>query len=221
MTAGAPGPEILVTGPWALSDVEASWRERPFTVGPEAQAAADRALQALKDRGSPSHDGLAARMVGWTVIDGRLSIELEPVRWALRLVSGAEAGSISAMCVVRDAAGRWLAGRRAMWVATWRGRWTLGAAGAVEVGENPALTLVRELQEEWAVEPARAEVRGLVRAPGGHVFVVGEAWLKPGDEVTANPEHDAHEWWPADPADWPDYAEPELRATAAMLCSPG
>ena len=71
------------------------------------------------------------------------------MRWALRLRRG-RAGALSVLCVVRDADGRWLAGRRAAWVATWAGRWALGAGGAVEVGEDPVLTLARELEEEWA-----------------------------------------------------------------------
>jgi 8-oxo-dGTP diphosphatase len=199
--------------------VEVSWAEQPFELDADANAEADIKLQALKERGSPSHDGFAARMAGWKQVDGKLQLELEPVRWALRLVPGDADGSISAMCLVRDADGRWLAGRRAMWVATWQGRWTLGAAGAVEVNENPADTLVRELEEEWSVEPERIQVEALVRAPGGHVFVVGQAWLAAGAHVTQDPEHDAYEWWPADPSQWPDKAEPELQAMAAMLSS--
>ncbi len=221
MTLDRLGREALAVGPWAPEDVEVSWREDPYEPDPAAIAEADRKLQALKDRGSPSHDGLAARMASWSADSGKLRLELQPIRWALRLVPGGAEGSLSAMCVVRDADGRWLAGQRAMWLATWRGRWTLGAAGAVEVGENPTFTLLRELEEEWSVKPERMQVEGLVRAPGGHVFVVGQAWLARGAHVTIDPEHDAYEWWPADPAAWPDYAEPELQAMAAMLCSNG
>ncbi len=68
--------------------------------------------------------------------DGRLELELEPVRWSLRL-GGDAVDSLSALCVVRDSEGRWLAGRRAAWVATWAGRWALGAGGTVEVGREP------------------------------------------------------------------------------------
>ena len=72
-------------------------------------------------------------------------------------------------CVARAADGRWLAGRRAAWVASWAGRWALGAGGAVEVGETPADTLVRELEEEWSVPPERLPVEALVCPPTGLV----------------------------------------------------
>src|SRR5262249_62337487 len=68
---------------------------------------------------------------------------------------------VAALGVIRSADGRWLAGRRAEWVATWAGRWALGAGGAVDLGENPGGTLVRELREEWGVsaEHVRGEAR--------------------------------------------------------------
>ena len=72
-------------------------------------------------------------------------------------------GALSVLCVVRDADGRWLAGRRAEWVATWAGVWALGAGGVVDAGEDPALALARELAEEWSVEPERLAGRGADR----------------------------------------------------------
>ena len=47
------------------------------------------------------------------------------MRWALRLLREDASGALSVLCVVRDSEGRWLAGRRAEWVATLGGR--LGA----------------------------------------------------------------------------------------------
>ncbi len=40
------------------------------------------------------------------------------MRWALRLLREDASGALSVLCVVRDCEGRWLAGRRAQWVAT-------------------------------------------------------------------------------------------------------
>ena len=119
--------------------------------------------------------------------------------------------------MVRDPEGRWLAGRRAAWVATWAGRWALGAGGAVDLGENPAHTLARELEEEWSVQAERLSVEALVRLPTGLILLVGMAHLPAGAEVTIDPEHDAHAWWPPDPADWPAEADPPLRMMAGML----
>jgi ADP-ribose pyrophosphatase YjhB (NUDIX family) len=196
--------------------VRVRWCEDVFEPPAAATAAADDAIAALHDRGSPSHDGLAARMRGYSA-DGGLELELQPMRWGLRLVEGDALDAISVQCVVRDGEGRWLAGRRAAWVATWAGRWALGAGGAVEVGEDPVLTLTRELEEEWGLQPERCQVDALVRLPNSLVMLVGTAWVPSGSEVVRDPEHDDHAWWPADPAEWPDEADPALRRMAQLL----
>jgi ADP-ribose pyrophosphatase YjhB (NUDIX family) len=210
-------PALLARGPWMLDRVDATWREDHYTPPPEKLAAADDAIIALRDRGSPSHDGVAGRLVGWRVTGDRLEIELQPARWALRLVPGDASAAMSALCVIRDAEGRWLAGRRAAWLASWPGRWALGAGGAVDLGESPAHTLVRELDEEWSVAPERCVAEALVRLPHQMIMFVGQAWLAPGAEVTPDAEHDAHAWWPADPDDWPAEADKPLRRMARLL----
>jgi 8-oxo-dGTP diphosphatase len=210
-------PGILAIGPWLAEDVSVSWRDDAFEPDPEPSAAADRAIAALAERGSPAHDGMAARLSGFTADDGRLSLELQPMRWALRLVSGNAASALSVLCVTRDSTGRWLAGRRAPWVASWAGRWALGAGGAVEVGEDPVQTLVRELQEEWSVVPERLRVEALVGSPDRMAMLIGHAWLAPGAEVTRDHEHDEHAWWPADVDEWPEDADPVLRRMGRML----
>lgn len=212
----APAPGLLARGPWDAGQVHARWREDQYSAPAAATAVADAALEALRDRGSPTHDGLSARMVSFDVADDRLEIELEPVRWALRLATESAEG-ISALCVVRDSEGRWLAGRRAAWVASWAGRWALGAGGAVDLGESPAQTLARELDEEWSVSPRRLTVEALVRLPSGLVLLVGMAHLEAGAEVTMDPEHDAYAWWPADIGDWPAEADEPLRRMASLL----
>ncbi len=209
-------PGLLARGPWSPAEVTAHWSDRPYEPDPGVSAAADAAIAELGERGSPTHDGLGARVTRFDQRPGGLELELEPVRWALRLCGDA-VDSISSLCVVRDAGGRWLAGRRAAWVASWAGRWALGAGGAVEVGENPVDTLARELEEEWSVEPRRLSAEALVRIPSGLLLFVGIAHLAPGAEVTIDPEHDAHAWWPPAVDDWPPEADAPLRAMAAML----
>ena len=54
-------PEILARGPWALEQVKARWSEEQFEPSAEHARAADAAIAALQQRGSPSHDGMAAR----------------------------------------------------------------------------------------------------------------------------------------------------------------
>jgi ADP-ribose pyrophosphatase YjhB (NUDIX family) len=141
------------------------------------------------------------------------------LRWALRLVAGDASSSLAALCITRSAEGRWLAGRRAPWVSTWAGRWALGAGGAVDLGENPADTLVRELREEWAVTPERVQGEALLRLPHGLVMLVGQAWLPAGaeDEVKPDHEHDAYAWWPRDIDAWPAEAGETLARMAHWL----
>src|SRR5947209_2352231 len=103
-------PGILARGPWQPADIEVRWSEEPYAAPPEAVDEADRVLAQLRDRGSPAHDGLAARLTGYEVDDGTLRLECEPARWALRLLEGGAAQSLSAWCVVRAQDGRWLAG---------------------------------------------------------------------------------------------------------------
>jgi 8-oxo-dGTP diphosphatase len=211
-------PGILARGPWQADQVATRWREDAFDPLPARSEAADEAIAALEDRGSPAHDGLAARLADYRVEDGRLELELQPMRWSLRLVRDDASASLAALCVTRSADGRWLAGRRAPWVASWAGRWALGAGGAVEVGEDPVETLGRELEEEWSVTPERLTVEALVCLPNRLAMLIGQAWLPEGVDVTADHEHDAHAWWPPDPADWPEEdADPALRRMAALL----
>ena len=211
-------PGILARGPWQADQVATRWREDAFDPLPARSEAADEAIAALENRGSPAHDGLAARLADYRVENDRLELELQPMRWSLRLVRDDASASLAALCVTRSADGRWLAGRRAPWVASWAGRWALGAGGAVEVGEDPVETLGRELEEEWSVTPERLTVEALVCLPNRLAMLNGQAWLTEGVDVTADHEHDAHAWWPPDPADWPEGdADPALRRMAALL----
>jgi 8-oxo-dGTP pyrophosphatase MutT (NUDIX family) len=157
-------------------------------------------------------------MAGYRVRpEGGLEIELQPLRWALRLVDGDASDSIAALCLTRVHEGRWLAGRRAAWLATWAGRWALGAGGAVEVGENPAETLTRELEEEWQLVPSRMTVEALATMPSGLAALVGLATVPAGSEAVPDAEHDELAWWPADVERWPQEADERLRTLARLL----
>jgi 8-oxo-dGTP diphosphatase len=212
-------PEILARGPWTLEQITAHWREQPFAASPEHTEAANAAIRELQQRGSPSHDGVAARLVDYRQDEHGIAIELQPLRWALRLVDGDASESVAALCVTRSADGRWLAGRRAPWVSSWAGRWALGAGGAVDLGENPGETLVRELREEWAVSPERVRGEALLRLPHRMVMFVGQAWLAEGadEAVTPDDEHDEFAWWPREIDAWPSQAGETLPRMAHWL----
>jgi ADP-ribose pyrophosphatase YjhB (NUDIX family) len=210
-------PSILARGPWEPADVEVLWRPEEFQPESSVVEAADVAIADLRRRGSPSHDGLAARLVDFDAAPDRLYLELQPVRWAVRLVQEKAARSLSVQCLVRAADGSWLAGRRAQWLATWAGRWALGAAGSVEVHEDPIEALTRELREEWSVDPVRLRVEALVELPSELVLLVGQAWLPGGATVEPDHEHDEFAWWPADVHQWPQEADEPLRRIGSLL----
>lgn len=215
----AIAPGVLARGPWAPDQVDVEWLERTFEPGQQAIEAADEALAALRERGSPSHDGLAARLAGFDQEGDRLALKLQPARWALRLNQSNAANSLAILCLVRDSDGRWLAGRRAAWLASWAGRWALGAGGSVELDENPVHTMNRELLEEWSVEPERLSAEALVCLPSEVVLFVGQAWLPEGATVVPDAEHDEFAWWPSDVAEWPAEADEPLRYMAALIAN--
>ena len=212
-------PELLARGPWELDRITVDWRSDHFKPSEAQTDAADAAIRGLQARGSPSHDGLAARLVDYRQDEQGIAIELQPLRWALRLVEGDASQSMAALCVTRAADGRWLAGRRAPWVSSWAGRWALGAGGAVDLGESPAHTLVRELKEEWDVVPALVRGEALLRLPQRLVMFVGQAWLAEGDDALVHPddEHDEFAWWPSEIDEWPAEAGEALPRMARWL----
>jgi len=211
------GSGILARGPWQTEQVEARWLPDPFEPPADIERQADAAVNELRERGSPAHDGVATRLAGWSQQDDRLLLDLQPVRWALRLVEGDACDSLTALCVVRTTDGRWLAGRRAAWVSTWASRWALGAGGAVDLGESPAETLTRELDEEWRLEPERLSIEALLGLPNGIAMLVGVATVADAAEPVPDHEHDEWAWWPPDPDEWPAEADDRLRLTARML----
>ena len=121
----SPVAALLARGPWDPAQVHCDWREDVYEPHAEAHAAADAAVSALRERGSPSHDGLSGRLANYDASNDRLWLELQPARWSLRLGQDA-LSSLAALCVTRAADGRWLAGRRANCLT--------GAAGARVVG---------------------------------------------------------------------------------------
>jgi hypothetical protein len=60
-------PGILARGPWPPFRVQTEWHGGSYDPGAEATAAADEAIAELGRRGSPTHDGWAARLAGFRV----------------------------------------------------------------------------------------------------------------------------------------------------------
>ena len=174
-----PPPASSPAAPGTRSRWRAAGARTATSRPPARSEAADEAIAALADRGSPAHDGLAARLAA---LRGRR----RPARArapADALVAAPRAratprASLAALCVTRDADGRWLAGRRAAWVASWAGRWALGAGGAVEVGEDPVETLgARARGGVVDRRPSGCRSRRWSRSRTGLAMLVGLAWL--------------------------------------------
>jgi 8-oxo-dGTP diphosphatase len=209
---------VLAHGPWSADRVTSRWLGEHYRYGEAAQAEATRALQRLADRGSPSHEGVSARLASWTATDGALELELQPAPWSSRLLEGDKHGACAVVCVVRADDGRFLAGRRAPWLAIWPDVWMLGGAGGIDLGEDVTAALSREVREEWRAEPVGPpSIEAIVQLPDGMLWIVGQAWLAPGTKIVADEEHAAWAWWPADHRRWPEETRRELRDLAALL----
>ena len=167
VSARTPGSSRAARG--SPTQVEARWRDDAYEPpGGGRTARPTMAVDALRERGSPCHDGLSTRLVSYGE-DGRRAGAGAPA-----VALGAAAGGGRRLDQPHGALrgahrdGRWLAGRRAAWVSTWASRWALGAGGAVDLGESPAETLPRELHEEWQLEPRAAHRRGARGAAQRH-----------------------------------------------------
>src|ERR687891_2626050 len=69
-------PGILARGPWQSGQVAVSWRQDSFEPDADQNAEADRAIAELEHRGSPAHDGLAARLCRFEADADVLRLEL-------------------------------------------------------------------------------------------------------------------------------------------------
>jgi 8-oxo-dGTP diphosphatase len=210
---------VLARGPWDTTAVDVRWRADAYEPDPAVARSADEALRRLADRGSPSHDSMAARLARADAEDGRLALELQPVRWSLRLVEGAAARSLFVHCLVRDAEGRWLAGRRSPWLAVLPSAWHLGAAGSVAAGHDPVATMREELEEEWALRGGRLTIVAVLSEPSQQTVLLGVADMPRDTRPRPNDEHDAWAWWPPHPSGWPEEAPADMREVADLAAA--
>ena len=67
--------------------------------------------------------------------------------------------------------------------------------------------------------PQRLTIEALARVPSGLLLLVGMAELASGQQVEMDSEHDAHAWWPPDPADWPPEADGQVRHMGTLLAA--
>ena len=114
LVACAPttAPGILARGPWSPDQVEARWSDDHFE--PSAGRDGRRGRRRRRARRARLAEPRRPRRAAWSATrvaqDGRLTIELQPARWSLRLVEGDASGSVAALCAVARLRGP-LAGR--------------------------------------------------------------------------------------------------------------
>src|SRR3981189_3543975 len=92
-------PDVLARGPWPIDQARARSREEELGPSARHREAAGAAIGGLQSRGSPSHDGVAARLVDYQLQGEGIAIELQPLRWALRLGTGDASLSMAGACV--------------------------------------------------------------------------------------------------------------------------
>ena len=149
--------------------------------------------------------------------DDGLALELQEMRWALRLTDDAPGRSpCCAWCATTRAAGS-RAGAPRGWRAG-RASWALGAGGAVDVPRGRRARAAAASCRRSGRRAGSDRRRGAARHPDRHDDADRPGLAaRPGAEVTRDHEHDAHAWWPRNPIEWPDEAHPQLRRLATLL----
>jgi 8-oxo-dGTP diphosphatase len=82
-----PAALLLARGPWHPDEVEVHWSDEHYDAPPARVEAADAAIAALHARGSPSHDGLSARLVAHEESNGKLTLHLQPTTAGSRVAA--------------------------------------------------------------------------------------------------------------------------------------
>ena len=208
---------LLARGPWDPEDVDVRWHQAAYEPSAELSRPPTPTWRRCSERGSPAHDGMAARMRDHEAREGGLWLELQPARWSLRLVEG-EASRLADRPVRGAPRGRPLARRPARGLAGDLGR-ALGAGRGRRGGGGgePRRDAHAGAQEEWQLAAAWTIVEALVRLPNGVAMLVGQATVADAASPVMDAEHDEYAWWPPDPDRWPDEAEWPLRRMGALL----
>ena len=211
------GRGILARGPWQSDQIEARWRDDAFEPPADVERQADAAVNGLRERGSPAHDGVATRLAGWREEDGRLVLDLQPVRWALRLLEDA-CDSLTALCVGAHR-GRPLAGRPAGRLGLDLGE-PLGArrGRSGRPGREPRRdALARAPRGVAARAAASSASRRCWACPTGSRCWSGSRPSADAADPVPDHEHDEWAWWPADVDAWPAEADGRLKLMARLL----
>ena len=212
-------PGILARGPWPAGQVAARWRDEPYEPAPERTRRRRRGdRRAARPRlARPTTASPRASPASSAPTDG-LRMELQPMRWALRLVASDASASLAALCVVRDGDGplaRRPPRRRGSRPGPGAGR------SAPAARSRSARTRRRRSRASWTrsgrSSPSARPSRRSSASPTGWSCSSARRGCAPGAEVTRDPEHDAHAWWPPDLDDWPDEADRALRHMARLL----
>ena len=182
---------------------------RPTTRSPRCRTAARRPTTAWPRASA-----------GYTTPATGLELELQPMRWCLRLVERAtRSSSISVLCVVRDADGPLARGP-----ARGLGRDAGPAAGrsARAARSRSARTRSRpspaSSRRSGPSRPSASRSRRSCACPTARRCSSGRPGCAEGAEVVRDPEHDAHAWWPAEiRRAGPTEADPALRRMARLL----
>ena len=188
-------------GPWAPEEVVARWRDEHFEPPRRARRRPPtRRSRRCASAGRRATTASPRASSATASDDGRLELELQPLRWALRLVAGRRAG-VGLRALRHARARRALARGPARGVAVASGRGagrSAPAARSTSARARPRRSRASSC-EEWSVEPERLTVEALVRLPHGMVMVVGARLAgRRAPRSTPDDEHDAYAWWPAD-----------------------
>ena len=162
-----PASSLAVPGRW--TGCPRAGASTPYEPSAEKTAAADRVIAELRGRGSPvaRRRRRPARRASPSVTDG-LHLDLEEMRWALRLIGDAS-GALSR--AVRRARPRGPLARRPPRRSGWRAGRACGRsapAARLTRARTPRSRSDASCSEEWSVEPERLAGRGAARDARRH-----------------------------------------------------
>ena len=187
----------------------------PSSRRPSTRAPPTRAIAELRTAARPATTASPRGSPASSADDGGLELELQPMRWALRLVATTPAASLAALCVraTPTAAGWPGAARRGSRPGPAAGR-SAPAARSRSARTRPRRSRA-SCTRSGRSRPSALAVEALVALPNRLVMLVGQAWLARGRRGRRRDhEHDEHAWWPRRLDAWPEEADPALRRMA-------
>ena len=208
---------ILARGPWEPDQVDVRWQADAFEPAPGATEAADARSTRCAGAARPATTGWPRRLVDFRADGSGLTLELQPARWALRLVP--EFAARACRCCAWSATPT-VAGSPAAVPAGWRRGPGAGRSAPPDRSRSTRTRRTRCAESSPRSGRCRRSGSGSRRSWCSRArwrCWSGRRGCPTAPTVSPDDEHDAFAWWPADVEQWPAEADEPLRRVAELL----